>query len=48
MPFEEVCVEGCGVVVGGGGGGEFGCFAEDAADGGGFGVELCCHLVCMQ
>lgn len=40
VPFEEVCFEGCGVVVWGGGGGEFGGFFEDAFDGGVFGGEL--------
>lgn len=39
MPFEEVGVERGGGVVGGRRGGEFGGFAEDASDCGGFGVE---------
>jgi len=37
VPFEEVLFEGRGVVVGRRGGGEFGGFAEDAFEGGGFG-----------
>ena len=40
MPFEEVCFEGCGVVVWRGGVGELGGFFEDAFDGGVFGGEL--------
>lgn len=40
VPFEEVCFERRGVVVGGGRGGELGCFAEDAFDCGVFGGEL--------
>lgn len=40
VPFEEVCFEGCGVVVWRGGVGEFGGFFEDPFDGGVFGGEL--------
>lgn len=36
VPFEEVGFEGCGVVVWAGLGGEFGGFAQDAFEGGGF------------
>lgn len=40
VPFEEVGFEGRGRVVCGVRGGELGGFAEDAFDGGRFGVEL--------